>query len=162
MNVAVPLVQVPDYPDSVMGCTESATAAFTVFVRHKMPLFTDETVVRKFEEMLVAETEDSHCEALVYLFMPSRCHLLLQGGGGKASLMRTIRSFRHGGGYWLSRIQCDAEWCGNHDGNNHLAQQDILKYVRHILNTPVRMGIVADWKQYRYKGSTLYQLETWQ
>jgi hypothetical protein len=146
----------------VMDRAESVAAAFTVFVRHKVPLFTDEVAVRKFEEILLSEAEKSHCDAPVYLFMPDRCHLLLQGKGGSASLVRAIRDFRLGAGYWLSRIQCDAEWRENHDGSNHTMQEEIAKYVRHILNAPVRMGIVTHWKQYRYKGSTLYHLETWQ
>jgi hypothetical protein len=146
----------------MVDCAESAAAAFTVFVRHKVPLFTDEAVVRKFEQILLSEAEKSNCESSVYLFMPDRCHLLLQGKGGQASLVRAIRGFRLEAGYWLSRIQCDAEWRENHDGSNHTMQDEITKYMRHILNTPVRMGIVANWKQYRYKGSTLYRLETWQ
>ncbi|MBF8294468.1 MAG: Transposase [Bacteroidetes bacterium] len=161
MNAVAPSVGELNCPMPVMDCTESATAAFTVFVRHKMPLFTDETVVRKFEGILLSDAEKSHCEAPVYLFMPYRCHLLLQGKGGQANLVRTIRSFRIGAGYWLSRVRCDAEWHENHDGSNHTMQEEILKYARHILITPVRMGLVANWKQYRYKGSTLYDLETW-
>ncbi|MCX6134627.1 MAG: hypothetical protein NTU47_12505 [Ignavibacteriales bacterium] len=139
----------------------SAAAAFTVFVRHNMPLFTDEAVVRKYEKILMAEAEKSRCEAPVYLFMPDRCHLLLQGKGGLASLVSTIKAFRMGAGYWLSRTHCDAEWPGNHGSDSRTTQHEILQYARHILNEPVRVGIVPDWKQYRYKGSTLYQLESW-
>ena len=161
MNAVTPFVGEPDYPVSMTDRTESAAAAFTIFVRHRVPLFTDEAIVRKFEGILLFEAEKSHCEAPVYLFMPDRCHLLLQGKGGQASLVRTIRGFRLAAGYWLSRVQCDAEWRENHDGSDHPMQEEILKHARHILNTPVRMGIVANWKQYRYKGSTLYHLETW-
>jgi hypothetical protein len=161
MNAMAPLVGEPDYPIPVMDCEESVAAAFTVFVRHKVPLFVDEAVVKKFEAILLSEADKSHCKAPVYLFMPDRCHLLLQGKGGQASLVRTIRGFRMGAGYWLSRMQCDAEWREDHERSNHTMQEEILRYTRHILNSPVRMGIVADWKQYRYKGSTLYHLEAW-
>jgi hypothetical protein len=162
MNAVAPLVRESGYPMLMVDSDGSTTAAFTIFVRHKVPLFTDEAEVRKFEAILLREAKRSHCDALVYLFMPTRCHLLLQGKGGQASLVKAIRGFRLEAGYWLSRVQCDAEWGENHDGINHSAQEEITKYARHILNAPVRMGIAANWKQYRYKGSTLYHLETWQ
>jgi hypothetical protein len=161
MNAVAPFVGESNYPVPMMDCVASSAAAFTVFVRHRVPLFTDEAMVRKFEGILLSEVEQSHCEAPVYLFMPDRCHVLLQGKGGQASLVRAIRGFRLGAGYWLSRVQCDAEWRENHDGRDDTMQEEIVKHARHILNTPVRMGIVANWKQYRYKGSTLYHLETW-
>ena len=161
MNTVAPVVETPNRAMPMRVCAESAAAAFTVFVRHKVPLFTEEAVVKKFEEILLQETEQAHCKAPVYLFMPNRCHLLLQGRGGQANLIGASRGFRIGGGYWLSRVRCDAEWRENHDGSDHTVREEILKYARHILDAPVRMGLVADWKQYRYKGSTLYDLETW-
>ena len=161
MNAVASFVGEVSCPMPMVDCAESAAAAFTVFVRHKVPLFTEEAVVKKFEEILLQETEQAHCKAPVYLFMPNRCHLLLQGKGGQANLIGASRGFRIGGGYWLSRVRCDAEWRENHDGSDHTVREEILKHARHILNTPVRMGLVADWKQYRYKGSTLYDLETW-
>ena len=162
MNAVARFVDVTDYPIAEVDCGESAAAAFTVFVRHRVPLFTDETVVRKFEGILLREAKQSRCEVPVYVFMPNRCHLLLQGKGGQAGLVKTIRGFRLEAGYWLSRIQCDAEWRENHDAGNRSIQEEIAKYARTMLDAPVRMGIVANWKQYRYTGSTLYRLETWQ
>ena len=138
-----------------------SAAAFTVFVRHSVPLFSDEAVVKKYETILLAEAGKSGCDAPVYLFMPTKCHLLLQGKGGLARLVETMKGFRMGAGYWLSKVHCDVEWLGNHGSDEKQTQQEIIEYARHILNAPVRMGIVDDWKQYRYKGSTLYQLESW-
>jgi hypothetical protein len=138
-----------------------ATAAFTIYVRYNVPLFADEAVVKKYETILLAKAEQSRCEAPAYVFMPNKCYLLLQGKGGLANLVSTIRDFRRGAGYWFSRAHCDAEWPGNHGSNVQTTQQEILQYARHILNAPVRMGIVDDWKQYRYRGSTLYHLDSW-
>ena len=136
-------------------------AAFTVFVRHSVRLFSDEAVVKKYETILLTEAEKSQCDAPVYLFLPTKCHLLLQGKGGLARLVGTMKGFRLGAGYWLSKVYCDMEWLGNHRSDEKKTQLEILQYARHILNAPVRMGIVDDWKQYRYKGSSLYQLESW-
>ena len=142
------------HPDAV------SAAAFTVYVRHNMPLFTDGDAVRNYESILLRETQRACCDAFVYVFMPSRCHLLLQGRGGQASFVDALKGFRQAAGYWLSKVHCDVEWSGNHGSDPAMTQQEIREYARHMLNAPVRTGLVDDWKQYRYKGSTLYQLES--
>lgn len=136
-------------------------AAFTIKVRHKVGLFTSEDVVKKFEKILLTEVRDTGSRIAVYLFMPDHCHVLLRGEVEHACMLELIRSFRHQGGYWLSKIHCNAEWHVNGDNNSLRREDEIMKHVRYILNNPVRRGIVDDWKQYRYKGSTLYDLDSW-
>lgn len=92
--------------------------------------------------------------------MPDRYRLRLQGKGGLASLVGTIKAFRMGAGYWLSRNHCDSGWPGNHGSDSRATQLEILQRARHILNEPVRVGMGPDWKQYRYKGSTLSHLDS--
>ncbi len=140
---------------------EFVAAAFTVYVRHGVQLFLDETTVRRFEKILLAETEHYRCEPLVYLFMPHRCHLLLQGREGHSALLNAAKGFRQEAGYWLSRIHCEAQWSERCLGDILRIREEITKHARTILNKPVRMGIVDDWKQYRFKGSSVCHLDSW-
>jgi len=39
--------------------------------------------------------------------------------------------------------------------------EDIPKQINYILQNPVRKGLVKNWKDYPYKGSTLYNLNEW-
>jgi hypothetical protein len=34
-------------------------------------------------------------------------------------------------------------------------------HIKYTLNNPVRTGLVDNWKQYSYKGSTIYNLKEW-
>lgn len=38
---------------------------------------------------------------------------------------------------------------------------DIEKQVYYILENPVRKGLVNNWKEYPFKGSTIYNFEKW-
>jgi hypothetical protein len=40
-------------------------------------------------------------------------------------------------------------------------EEDIKKHVMYILNNPVRKGIVENWKNYPYKGSTKFDFNEW-
>lgn len=39
--------------------------------------------------------------------------------------------------------------------------EDVKKHVMYILNNPVRRGIVENWKDYPYKGSTKFNFYEW-
>jgi putative transposase len=140
---------------------ELVAAAFTVRVRHNVPLFSDEAAVKKIEGILLAEALGSGSDIVVYLFMPDHCHVLLQGSMGQARLQDAMKSVRRLAGYWLSKIQRNAEWQEDFDNDILMKEQEILRHVRYILNNPVRGGMVDDWKSYRYRGSTLYNLDSW-
>lgn len=140
---------------------EFVAAAFTLYVRHGVQLFIDENTVRRFEKILLAETERYRCESLVYVFMPHRCHLILQGREGHSALLNAAKGFRQEAGYWLSRIHCEAQWSERSLGDILRIREETTKHARYILDKPVRMGLVDDWKQYRFKGSTVCRLESW-
>ena len=140
---------------------EFVAAAFTVYVRHGVQLFIDENTVRRFESIILAETEHYRCEPLVYLFMPHRCHFILQGRDGHSSLLNAAKGFRHEAGYWLSRIHCETRWSERSLSDVRRIREEIANHVRFILNKPVRVGLVDDWKQYRFKGSAVCHLDSW-
>lgn len=156
-----PLADTPYHRQRTVDHQDSVVAAFTVVVRHRVPLFTNDAIVTKFEGILRSEAEKFRCEALMYLFMPDRCSLLLQGNDGHAGLINVMRGFRSGAGYWLSRIQCNAKWHDTRGHHAHAINQDILSYARTLVLAPVQAGLATDWRQYRFKGSTLYTLESW-
>jgi hypothetical protein len=93
--------------------------------------------------------------------MPQRCHFILQGRNGHSSLLDAAKGFRHEAGYWLSRIHCETQWSERSLGDIRRIREDIANNVRSILNKPVRVGLVDDWKQYRFKGSTVCTLDSW-
>ncbi|HLD20472.1 MAG TPA: transposase [Patescibacteria group bacterium] len=101
------------------------------------------------------------CVAHVYLFMPDHVHLLVEGQSDESDLWKCIVDFKQSTGYWLSSTGREERW--QHDFYDHLLRRDVdvEKQVRYILENPVRAGIVQDWKQYPYKGSTMCDFSKW-
>ena len=111
--------------------------------------------------MLLDVLRESYCDALVYLFMPDHAHFLLQGKSEKADSLQAMYRFSQKSGFWLYRNYNHIKW--QKDFYDHILRkdEDIIKHIRYILYNPVRKGLVEDWKEYPYKGSTVFQFEDW-
>jgi REP element-mobilizing transposase RayT len=134
------------------------TVAFTACVKDRIELFKDRLVVRKFEEILLTEAAAFHCWVVVYLFMPDHLHTILQGKGEEARPLDAMRRFKQKSGYWLSKNHPRGRW--QKDFYDHIirTEKDISKHLRYILDNPTRKRLVNDWREYQFKGSTLYHL----
>jgi putative transposase len=101
------------------------------------------------------------CEAHVYLAMPDHMHLLIEGSGVDSDAWKCIVAFKQRSGYWMSQNKCGARWQKNFYDHILRKEEDIEKQVRYILANPVRKGLVRYWKQYSFKGSTIYNFDEW-
>jgi putative transposase len=139
----------------------AVAAAFTACIKNRARAFTDAYIVRKCEKALLAAAEKAHCELIVYLFMPDHCHILLQGKDDEADLLKAMIRFKQQTGYWFSKEHPEFYW--QKDFYDHILKKenDIEKHVAYILDNPVRKGIVQVWREYPYRGSTVYHLDDW-
>ena len=130
-------------------------------IRDRRPLFTCQEIVEPFQMTLVDVLARQSCGALVYLFMPDHLHLLMQGLTSQADLLAAASEFKQRTGYWLSRHEPDFRW--QKDFYDHVLRREdeVEKHVRYILNNPFRAGLVDDWRTFPFRGSTLYDLNTW-
>ncbi len=139
--------------------------AFTCCEQNRRPLFTDDTLSHLFMEMLEQQSNRFGCDILVYVFMPDHVHILLAGRDETSDTLNAIRGFKHQTGYWLSRHCPQYGW--QKDYYDHIlrtwerGEEEIRKHIRYILCNPVRKDLVAEWQNYPYKGSTVYQLDEW-
>jgi len=39
--------------------------------------------------------------------------------------------------------------------------EDINEQIKYILENPIRKGLVDDWKEYPFEGSTIYNFDGW-
>jgi putative transposase len=129
------------------------TAAFTLCVHDKKPIFQESTVIEAFIKLLYASVENSRCIVPVYCFMPDHLHIILTGAEPQADLWKTIVSYKQKTGYWLSRNVPTDRW--QKDFYDHIirAEKTIATQVRYILDNPVRKGLVPSWQEYPYKGA---------
>ncbi|MBI4262692.1 transposase [Candidatus Uhrbacteria bacterium] len=134
--------------------------AFTCCVENRNDCFRDRSTVGAIKSLLQKCLQKFNIDAHVYLFMPDHCHLLLEGQDDAADMYTCMHTFKQQSGFWLAKNK-QMHWQKNFYDHILRKEEDIEKHVRYILNNPVRQDIVEDWKQYPYKGSTLYDLSKW-
>ena len=136
-------------------------AAFTVCIHEKRNIFSEDNIFSSLEKILLETMNKHKCDAHVYLFMPDHCHLLIRGKDKSSDLWRCMVTFKQRSGYWLSRNGIQEKW--QKDFYDHILRkdEDIVKQVKYILGNPGRKSIVANWRDYKLKGSTIYNFDNW-
>jgi len=115
--------------------------------------------------MLIDTLKRWNCDAHIFLFMPDHCHLLIQGKTNNSDLLGFMKDFKQRSGYWLSKRSLKAattsKW--QKDFYDHIMRQDedINEQIKYILENPIRKGLVDDWKEYPFEGSTIYNFDGW-
>ncbi len=113
------------------------------------------------EDFLLSSLDKFGVAAHVYLFMPDHLHMLLEGKDEDVDIWKCVVDFKQKSGYWFSKNLPAVRW--QKDFYDHIMRrnEDVKKHVRYILENPLRKGIVLDWKEYPYKGSTIHDLSKW-
>jgi REP element-mobilizing transposase RayT len=135
--------------------------AFTLCIQDRANLFTDAGVVTAFEKILIEDLAKHECDGLVYLMMPDHLHLVISGKTAQADPLKCLGLIKQRTGYWLSKNRPEYKW--QKDFFDHILREDseIRKHVKYILENPQRKKLVADWRAYPHKGSTVYKLDEW-
>jgi len=136
--------------------------AFTCCVFNKRQLFKDNPVILAFEAILLESLDKHNCGAHVTLFMPDHGHLILQGKNEISNIWKCMVAFKQKSGYWMSKNAAGFRW--QKDFYDHVLRkdEDIKKHVEYVLYNPVRKGLARNWKEYPYKGSTVYDFNLWE
>lgn len=115
-----------------------------------------------FETMLHESLKENKSDVEIYLFMPDHAHFLLRGTIDSADVLNAMKVFKLKSGYWLSQHHSSIHW--QKDFYDHVIRKedDVPKHIRYILYNPVRAGLVEDWKNYPFKGSTSHKLDEWE
>jgi REP element-mobilizing transposase RayT len=135
--------------------------SFTCCVHDKKQLFVQDPVFFVFEIFLKQSLEKCDCDAHAYLFMSDHVHIILQGKNENSNIWKCMALFKQKTGYRLSKNAPEFKW--QKDFYDHVLrkEEDIRKHVKYVLHNPVRKDLVEDWKKYPYKGSTIYDLNSW-
>ena len=140
---------------------------FTLCIMDRKHVFTNDKIFYTMEKFLIKSLEKFDCSSLVHLFMPDHCHITIEGCSEEADLWNCIVDFKQRSGFWLAKQKCGhglqprIRW--QKDFYDHILRkdEDVEKHVMYILNNPVRKGIVEDWRDYPYKGSTKFNFNEW-
>lgn len=137
------------------------SCVFTICVLNGKELFVSQDIFTSIKGILLDSLIRAKCGAYVYLFMPDHVHLLLQGIEDESDLWKCIVDFKQRSGFWLSRNEYSEEWQKGFYDHILRKEEDVEKHARYILNNPVRKRTAEEWKEYPFKGSSIYDFEKW-
>lgn len=95
---------------------------------------------------------------LVYCFMPDHLHLLL-AGQDKSNLRDNMKAFKQISAYNYNKEYNQMLWQRSYHEHVLRSDEAVDDVARYILNNPVRAGMVQDFKQYPYSGSSVFDIE---
>ena len=136
--------------------------SFTACIKNRKELFTNENIFNEFQRILIEELKSGFCSSHVYLLMPDHLHIIIKGENSNANVKSCMDKFKQKTGYWLSKNKIDKKW--QKDYYDHIIRdgENLELQVRYILNNPVRAGLVDNWKDYPFKGSTIFNFDEWE
>ena len=141
--------------DAYRGLT---AIAFTMCVQNRNPVFQDGNLFNACRDILVETAANQNAEILIYLFMPDHLHFVAKGKNKDSDLAELIVKFKQKSGFRLAGQ--GLKWQKNYYDHILRTEEEIVKHIRYILENPVRKGLILDWNDYLFKGSTCYDLKT--
>jgi REP element-mobilizing transposase RayT len=142
--------------------TGRIVVSFTLCVQDRKELFINDDIFNKFESILTAELIAANCSSHVYLFMPDHAHILLTGNVDDSNIKKCIDRFKKKTGFLLYKNKTSFKWQKDYYDHILRKEEDLETLMKYILNNPVRIGLVENWKLYKFKGSTVYNLDEWE
>lgn len=136
--------------------------AFTICIKNNKKLFISEHMLTIFEKVLVNSLNEHNCSGYVYLFMPDHLHMIIKGENKKSNIKQAVELFKQKTGFWLSNNLPNIKWQKDYYDHIIRNEEDIQNQIRYILNNPVRANLVKKWKDYNFKGSTIFNLKDWE
>lgn len=136
--------------------------SFTLCVKDRKELFNEKGIYNIFESIFLNELKKHKCEAYVYLFMPDHAHILLSGKESDSDIKKCIDGFKQQTGFWLYKNLSTYKWQKDYYDHILRKEEEIKTQIDYILNNPVRAGLVEEWQNYKFKGSSVYSFDEWE
>lgn len=138
------------------------TVSFVACIKNRDKVFININIFEEFEKILQEEIKKFGNQALIYLFMPDHLHVILKGMNENSDVIKSIDMFKQKTGFWFYENLNQIRW--QKDYHDHIIRndEDLKGHIYYILQNPVRMSIVENWKDYKFKGSDLYNFDDWE
>jgi putative transposase len=122
------------------------------------PYFEDGRYVESCVVLLKELSVSYNFGMLAYCFMPDHLHLLIEGKEENSDFRGFISMFKQKTNFHFKKIEGNPLWQKDYYEHVLRRDEDAIQVVKYILNNPVRKGIVADYKDYPFIGSLVYDL----
>jgi REP element-mobilizing transposase RayT len=136
-------------------------ASFTACIENRRDYFITKEDFEIHQGHLLRALSKHNCASEVHLFMPDHLHVIITGLSEFSDVYGAMKLFKQYSGFWLGRNRHEIHW--QEDFHDHILRQEegLAKLITYILNNPVRAGICERWEDYPFKGSTVFDLATW-
>jgi len=124
-----------------------------------MPLFVHHGVVGLFTDILGAVIGERKCITPAYCFMPDHLHLLISGAQDNSDIYAAVSAYKEGTASWMSKNIPKFRWRKDFSKRVIGENKSLAAEARNLLENPVRMGLVASWKDYPFNGAIGCRLE---
>ena len=137
------------------------TVSFTLCIKDRREVFLNDNLFNVFSDFLLESIKKFDVNAMIYLFMPDHAHIILMGESKNSDVIASMNLFKQKSGFWFYENKKSTRW--QKDYYDHIIRndKDLKKQIYYILNNPVRKGLVDNWKDYKFKGSTVYNFDEW-
>lgn len=127
------------------------TAAFTILVKDRQPLFREPPVLQKFCELLIEESVRCECDIPIYCFMPDHLHLMVRGRSESSLIKGCVDKFKLRAGIWVGTNYPNFSLHTNYWDHVVRGSEDWRNQAVYIALNPVRAGLVDH--AYDYPGT---------
>lgn len=122
--------------------------------------FVNDEIFSGVEKILLNVLNDYQMDSVVYLFMPNHVHMVQQRKTEQGNILDTINTFKQKSGFWFYENKTGFSWQTSYYDHIIRDERDIYNQVMYILYNPVRAGLIENRKNYKDKGSTIYDLNS--
>lgn len=130
----------------------------TICTYHKKIYFDKDDIVEFVLKILKEEADKLKFELFAYCFMPDHIHLLLLGSEN-SSLKDFMRIFKQKSSFYFKKKYGEKLWHLSYY-DRILRKEDSLRDVAiYIFNNPVRKGLVENFKDYKFLGSFVFNVD---
>ena len=127
----------------------------TICVQERKPVFSDARLVAQLSQVLTESCMKCGFGLYAYCFMPDHVHIEVVGLQDAANLQELVRAFKGVAARVARDFRVRNLWQKgfyDHILRSSDAQDDVAWY---IFSNPVRAGLIVDWSEWPYSGSSL-------
>lgn len=132
----------------------------TICANARLAAFRNDGVAKLTIDQFLITASSEGFAVLAYCLMPDHMHLLVEGTTERSDLQRFVKLSKQRTGFHFARIAGRPLWQAGYFERVLRQDEDAKAIARYILENPVRAGIVKWPTEYRYLGSSVWDVET--
>jgi REP-associated tyrosine transposase len=132
----------------------------TICAKARFAAFLDDAIARSTIDQFLITAREEGFAVLAYCLMPDHIHLLVEGTALESDLRRFVKVSKQQSGFNFARIVGRSLWQDGYFEHVLRRDEDARAIARYIIENPVRAGIVERPTDYRYLGSSVWEIET--